>query len=398
MTKKGAKEIPKWKKDEVKDIIKLVKEYPIFGVVDLENLPTLQLQRMRLKLKDMLALKMTKKRLIRIALEQIKDKPYMDKVIESMRGMPALIFTKENPFKLYKKLSENKSQAPAKPGQTAPNDIIIPAGPTSFTPGPIISELAQQGIKTQVEDGKLTVTDDVVLVKEGEKITPEQADLLSRFGMEPMEVGLNVVLVYEDGTLYQKSILAVDEKEYLDNVRAASAQSLALAMDIGYMAEDTVKPMLQKAFREMKSIAESADILTDEKAVQMVGQANIEMKAIQTVANITEEVAEEAKKKPEEKPKAEEKTEEVKEEKKAEAKEEENEVKEEKMEEKQEKPKEEFKEDFRLEKGPSAAEVLEEVSAEQKGAEKKEEEKKQKEKEERTEVEDIAKNIMGGKS
>ena len=419
MAKKGAKKIPEWKKEEVKDILRLVNEYPIFGIVDLENLPALQLQRIRIKLEAMLDLKMTKKRLIKIALQQLKDKPEIEKVIESMRGMPAIIFTKENPFKLYKTLAQNKSKAPAKPGQTAPNDIMIPAGPTQFTPGPIISELAQVGIKTKVEEGKLTVTEDVVLIKEGEKITNAQADILSRFGIEPMEVGLNIVLIYENGTIYQKSILAVDEEEYLNNLRTASANSTALAMEIGYVTPETVTLMIQKAYRETKAVTDSADILTDEKVGTMMGQANIEMEAIRTVANITEEVVKEAKEekkeekkqeevvkeeKTEEK-KEEEKQEEVKEEKTEEKKEEEKQeevVKEEKTEEKKEEEKqeevkeekteekkEEFKEDFRTEKGPSAAEVLKEVENE---------EKEQKSEEERKKVEELAKNIMAGKS
>ena len=357
MPEKRAKKIPEWKKEEVKDIVRLINEYPIFGVVDMENLPALQLQRMRIKLKDMLNLKMTKKRLIKIALGQLKDKPNMDKVVESMRGMPALIFTKENPFKLYKTLAANKSKAPAKPGQTAPNDIVIPAGPTQFTPGPIISELAQAGIKTKVEEGKLTVISDVTVAKEGEKISPKVADLLSRFGIEPMEVGLNIVLVYENGTIYTKAVLAIDEKEYLNNIRSASAESTALAMEIGYVTPETVTLMIQKAYRETKALADSADILTEEKLGRMVGQANLEMEAIRAAAKITEEIVEEAK---------EEET--SKEEPKEEAKEEEP---------TKEKPKKEVKKEKKEEKP------------------KKEEEK---ETEERKKVEELAKNIMSGKS
>lgn len=388
MPEKKARKIPGWKKEEVKDIIRLVSKYPIFGVVDLENLPALQLQRMRLKLKDMLDLKMTKKRLIKIALQQLKDKPYMDQVIESMRGMPALIFTKENPFKLYKTLAANKSKAPAKPGQTAPSDIIIPAGPTQFTPGPIISELAQAGIKTKVEEGKLVVVSDINFVKEGEKITPKQADILSRFGIEPMEVGLNVVLVYENGTIYPRSVLAIDEKEYLNNLRTASADSIALSMEIGYITSDNVNVMIQKAYRETKSLAESADILTDEKAGRMVGQASIEMEAIKKVTSLVEEIVEEAKK--------EEKKEKAPKEAKKEEKKEKPKEETPKEEEPKEGKKEEFKEAFPTEKGPTAAEVLKKVEEEQKQEEQKKAEEKKAE--ERKKVEELAKNIMKGKS
>ncbi len=304
MTKKGAARIPEKKKEEVKDVIRLVKEYPIFGVVDMENLPALQLQRMRQKLKDTIFIKMTKKRLFKIAFEQLKkEKPNMDKVIESMRGMPALVFTRENPFKLYKILDQNKSQAPAKAGQTAPNDIIIPAGPTQFTPGPIISELAQVGIKTKVEDGKLAVVSDVTIVKEGDQITADQADILGRFGLEPMEVGLNIVIIYENGTIYDKSILAIDEKEYIADIKKACSETLALSMEIGYITPDNIVMMLQKAYRDSKALEDSTEIITDNNVRKWVGEANLEMEAIRKVANIVDSLEKEES--PEEKSKEE---------------------------------------------------------------------------------------------
>ena len=46
-------------------------------------------------------------------------------------------------------LEKSKSNAPAKPGQTAPSDLVLPAGETPFTPGPMIGELGQLGIKTE---------------------------------------------------------------------------------------------------------------------------------------------------------------------------------------------------------------------------------------------------------
>mgnify|MGYP000252813721 CR=1 FL=1 len=76
----------------------------------------------------------------------------MDQLTEKIKGMPALLFSKENPFTLYSILQKNKSPAPAKANQEAPKDIVVSAGPTTFAPGPIISELAEVGIKTKVDN------------------------------------------------------------------------------------------------------------------------------------------------------------------------------------------------------------------------------------------------------
>jgi large subunit ribosomal protein L10 len=259
--------IPQWKKDEVKHIKKLIADHPYFGLVDLESLPALQFQRMRIALKDKITVKVTKKRLIKLAISEMKDsKPNIEAVLNHMGGMVALIFTKESPFRLYSLLSKSKTRAPAKPGQTAPYNIIIPAGPTPFAPGPVISELASVGIKTSVQEGKLVVKEDIVVAREGEKIKQKVAEILLRLGIQPMEIGLNLVAVYDNGIIYKRDVLAIDEDAYYNNIRQASADSIALAMFIGYATKETAELMIMKAERESRSVAKSANIMQDEES------------------------------------------------------------------------------------------------------------------------------------
>ena len=195
--------VAQYKKDVVSQLVKLMQDYPIIGVVNMEGLPAPQLQMMRAQLRKNCHLTMTKRRFIKLALEQSKSsKQGIEKLEASLGGMPALIFTKENPFKLSKTLAKSKSPAPAKAGQTAPRDIIVPKGPTPFAPGPIIGELAVVGIKSGVEGGKVAVKEDSVVAKAGEKIKPKVAEILTRLNILPMEVGLGLVAVYENGIIY----------------------------------------------------------------------------------------------------------------------------------------------------------------------------------------------------
>lgn len=286
--------IPKWKKDEVESIKKLIIEYPCFGIVNLENLPALQFQRMRVNLQDKLLVKVTKKRLMKLAFDSVKDsKKNIDSIYPHLRGMVALIFTKESPFRLYSLLAKSKTKAPAKPGQIAPNDIVVHAGPTSFAPGPVISELASVGIKTSVQEGKIVIKDDVIVVKEGQKIQQKVAEILLRLGIQPMEVGLNIVAVYENGDIYGKDVLAVDEEAYYNDIRKAAYESIALALEIGYMTEETVSLMIGKAEREAKAVAGSANILTSDKVGSMLASAEKEVESVasklpeETVAEVS---------------------------------------------------------------------------------------------------------------
>jgi len=165
------------KKEAVQKVKDLISEYPLVGVVNMANLPAPQLQRMREKLRDTVVMYMAKKRLIKLVLEDA-DKEGIQELEPYLKGIPALLFSSENPFKLYSIIQKNKSKAAAKAGQEAPNDITVSAGPTSFAPGPIISELGGLGLKTKVEDGKIHIIKDHVIVKEGEEITAQALDLI----------------------------------------------------------------------------------------------------------------------------------------------------------------------------------------------------------------------------
>lgn len=264
---KKAKKIPEWKRKKVSELKKLIQEYPIIGVVDLAGLPTPQLQSIRKSLKDKIVLSITKKRLLKIALGEFKDKPNMDRVINNLNGVPALLFTKEDPFKLYKLLEKNKSNAAAKPGQIAPFDIIVHAGPTNFAPGPIISELGKLGIKTAVEGGKLAIKNDVTLVKEGKVISKDAADLLFKLGVTPMKIGLNLTLVYQNGDVYTKEVLGVSEEEYIGKVQSAAKDSVALAVEIGYAIKDTVELIVKKAYLEAKALDGKLNVSKEENLI-----------------------------------------------------------------------------------------------------------------------------------
>ena len=290
--------VAQYKKDVVDRIGKLIKEYPIVGVVNMENLPAPQLQGMRSKLRESAVLLMTKRRLIRIALENSKqEKKDIEKLEPHLLGMPALLFTKDNPFKLSNILQKNKSPAPAKAGQTAPNDIVVNAGPTPFAPGPIIGELATIGIKSGVEGGKVAIKEDSVVAKRGEKIKGEVAGILARLGVMPMEVGLDLVAAYEDGTIYDKDILSIDGKEYADRVDNAARWAINLAFNSGYPTKETVTLLIGKAFRETKAVGLEGNLFEKGIIGDILSKAEREMLSLKDTAKVPE--AEE--KKPEEK-------------------------------------------------------------------------------------------------
>lgn len=296
--------IAEYKKKIVNDIVKLAKDYSIIGLVNMEDLPAPQLQAMKKELRGKMNLFMTKKRLMRIALDKIKnEKKGAEELEKYFEGMPALLFTNESPFKLSKLLQKSKSKAPAKAGQTAPDDITINKGPTPFAPGPIISELSSIGLKVGVEGGKVAVKEDTVIVKKGEKIKPKVAEILTRLDIKPMEVGLGLVAAYEDGIIYQKDILKIDEAEFNNKLNSAAAQAFNLAFNITYTTKDNINLLISKAFNDAKALGVGQEILDEGIIENLLSKAENSMLSLKNTANIeTAEPKEEPKETAGEKP------------------------------------------------------------------------------------------------
>ncbi len=263
MNKDYKPHISEYKKKEVEEIKRLFKEYPVAGIINLEGLPTFMLQKIRYSLGKILVLKPTKKRFMKIAFDQLKSS---HKNIEQLgkkitEGIPALMFTKEDPFVVYKKIEKSMASAPAKAGQKAPRDLGVEAGETPFAPGPMIGELGMLGLKTEVKAGKIHLREGKTLVKTGEIITDKVASLLAKLGIEPMKIGLNLILTYENGEILDKSVLAVDEEVYRSNIMCAHTESFLLALHVGILNKETVKPLLGRAHMQAASVADKANIM-----------------------------------------------------------------------------------------------------------------------------------------
>ena len=246
------------KRKEVEDIKTLFRQNSVMGIANLEKLPAFNLMKIKSSLRGAVVLKYTKKRLMKIAFDEMGDEK-LSVLKDKLAGIPALIFTNEEPFKLYQVLKKSKSNSPAKAGDIAPVDIVVPAGPTDFTPGPMIGELGALGIKTGVEGGKIVIKTDKLLVRAGEEINSKNAELMSKLKMTPMEIGLNLVLTYERGEILERNVLDIDIEVYENNIKQAVIESLNLAVYSEYITKESVEIMIRKAVIEAGSLEHTSN-------------------------------------------------------------------------------------------------------------------------------------------
>src|SRR5664280_316552 len=163
-----------WKKDKVQELTNAMTSKKVVAIVDVHGIPSAQLQLMRQGLRAKASIMMSRNNLIDIAIEQAaKDLPGLEQLLKSVSSQCAVVTTDVNPFRLFREMESTKSAAPAKPGDIAPEDILIKAGDTPFKPGPIVGELQKAGIPAGIEGGKIVIKKDKVLVKKGEAVSEE---------------------------------------------------------------------------------------------------------------------------------------------------------------------------------------------------------------------------------
>jgi large subunit ribosomal protein L10 len=250
------------KQTTVKELVELLEKYTYIATLNMENLPARQLQTMKENMRGTVIIRLAKKRLITLAINKSK-KQGLDKLKSHLKGMPALLFTNESPFKLYAIIKKSKSKAPIKGGQKAPHDITVKAGGTTFAPGPIIGELGAYRIKTGIEGGKVAIKADTIVAREGDVVDQKLASILLRLGIEPMQIGLDITAVYDQGDILTKDVLDIDETAFFQTVVLCERNALALAIEACYITTDTLGLLITKAEREALSLAVESNIPSD---------------------------------------------------------------------------------------------------------------------------------------
>ena len=275
--------IPKWKKDEIEDIKNLITTHSSVGIVGVHGIPSSQLQLMRKNLRGLADIKMCRNSLIDRALDDSsEDVKKIDKYVEDQT---ALLFTNENPFKIYKILDTVKTQAHIKAGCVSPKDIVIEKGPTSFPPGPIVGELTGAGIPAGIEGGKVVIRETKTVARKGDVVDAKLASILARLDIRPVDLGLELRAVYEKGMIYESKLLSVDETQYTANLTTAVQRAFNLSINSAYPAKPTISILLTKAASQSRNLAINAELIIPDIIDVLLSKANAQMISLAKVAS-----------------------------------------------------------------------------------------------------------------
>ena len=276
--------VAEWKYGEVKELTDLIINSKVVGIIEIGGIPALQMQKMRKGLHGTATIRSAKNNLIHRALDDAeKQVKGISDLKESISGQTAIIATDMNPFKLSAQIKSTRTMAPAKGGETATHDIEVKAGDTPFKPGPIVGELQKAGIPAAIQEGKVVIRTDKVIVPKGEKIPADVAQMLTRLEIFPIEIGMTLHAIYEDGSIFKPDVLDVDIDQILGRMKQASANAFNLAIEAGWYNELTIKPLLLKAHSNALTLALEQGIITKETIDNLLSKAYANMLALKNI-------------------------------------------------------------------------------------------------------------------
>jgi len=259
----------------------LLSQDGVVGIIDVEGVPATAMLGMRDTLRSQMVMTMAKKTLVRRAWKKAGlSEEELNTLFDGVT-IPMLVQTDSlNAFQLFAELEKTKTGRAAKAGDIAPNDIIIEEGPTEFPPGPIVGEFNSVGIPAKIDKGKVAIQKTVTAVEKGQPISADLGLMLAKLEINPIEIGLILSGVVEDGTVMAAGDLDLDLDGFTANVKSATSGAFNLACNIGWFTEQTVPVLLSKAAGEAMAVAIEAGIHNEETMPVLISRAHARMLAV----------------------------------------------------------------------------------------------------------------------
>jgi len=237
----------------------LLEEYTKVFIVEVDNVGSNHLQKVRIALRGKAVILMGKNTMVRKVLRgQLASNPALEALLPLVRGNVGFVFVKEDLAEVRKVLLREKVGAPAKAGAIAPCDVTIPAGGTGMEPS--MTQFFQAlNIATKINKGQIEITNDVHIIKTGQKVGASESNLLQKLNIRPFQYGLLIKSVYDNGTIYSDSVLDLSDDDIVAKFKQGVKNIAAIGLQVGYPTVASVPHSLLNGYKNILSVAVETD-------------------------------------------------------------------------------------------------------------------------------------------
>jgi large subunit ribosomal protein L10 len=268
------KNYPKKKRILYQELQELPGTYDVIALSKMSKVRATQLMTIRKKFRNEIKIRVIKNRVAQRAFEKLNNRPGLDYLSKELEGQCALLFTNISPFKLNLIFDKNKVFLPAKGGDIATKDIIIPAGNTGISPGPVLSEFKEANVSTKIDQGTIWVGKDTVVVRSGSIISQKLASLMSKLNIKPIEAGISISLAIAEGLVLKENDLKINLAEYREELARSLHEAVSLAIETSYPTVETITHLLVRAYQNATALATDSGYLSPDSVQFVLVRAN----------------------------------------------------------------------------------------------------------------------------
>jgi len=241
----------------------ILRDYKNVLVIGVDNVGSLQMQKIRIALRGKAVMVLGKNTLMRkIIRDEAAANPKLEGLLPLCRGNMGLVFTNGDLRQIRTAITSFKVPAAAKAGTLAPADVFVPPGPTGLDPGQT-GFFQALNIATKIVKGSIEIISQVHLIKPGDKVTSSAVALLAKLDIKPFFYGCVVTHVYEDGSIYPSAVLDISEADLLKKFFNGVGKLTALSLGANWPSQLTLPVYVANAFRKLLAVSAATEYKFD---------------------------------------------------------------------------------------------------------------------------------------
>ncbi|ELA42616.1 uncharacterized protein VICG_00368 [Vittaforma corneae ATCC 50505] len=225
-----------------------------YMLLSIKRVKSTQLKDVKAEIGSKVKFLIAKNKIMKKALEDLDAKKYANLISMLHGNVIVAFFGNADPRTILDASKHNMRKALAVPGDIAPNDVIIPAGPTGLGPEKInIFQAAK--IVTKINKGKIDLANDHKLLSGGDIVSISNARLLTMLNILPFEFGLDIIKIFESDEVYDKKLLQITEEDVTSILQEAIGIVAAISLGSSTSTEASVPFEIRNAFADIVKIS-----------------------------------------------------------------------------------------------------------------------------------------------
>jgi len=270
--RKALKKTRQQKEDNWAKLQELVVEYKKVLFVDVDNVSSFQLTKIRVALRKLnTKMLMGKNTLMKASLtkfltkpvegdddyetrkDTFEERPDIEKYLTLLKGNVGMIFTNGSLAAVKEVLDQEKRGAPAKAGSIAPDDVWIRAGPTGLDPKQT-SFFQTLNIQTKINKSQVEIIQEKQIIAIGDRVEATQAALLDKLKICPFAYKMHVKHVYDNGKSIDPKVLDIKSADIIASFKKAISNVAAVSLGAGYVTKASAPHLLVHAFKNLVGV------------------------------------------------------------------------------------------------------------------------------------------------